>query len=281
MPSVTGNGATLGYRCTGCSMGAGDSFYLDIRQERNFRSKALLSAGHFDHMICRILISRQSEMYRLSICFDPIAAFAFGHLVIQCHLGQRFPVTKYHAPSVQISRHISFIIFNKQSVMKNVYGTERIVTGKHIRRKSVLPYDNLPIRLFIEISLYAPSCTGLKIIHLLRSLDHHFPVSEGLITDHMCRILSPHNRTHTLSVYSLMYPYSGTRCCHRCSLIYGFKGFLCCSLISIIRLRMVAIYVQLSFIHSGYFPKGKATAIRQNSCFIHHFLLQSIGKISS
>ena len=31
MPSVTGNGATLGYRCTGCSMGAGDSFYLDIR----------------------------------------------------------------------------------------------------------------------------------------------------------------------------------------------------------------------------------------------------------
>ncbi len=187
MPPVAGQCPSLGHGRSGGRVGEGEPLYSDVGQEWLLGREALLPGGELDHMLRRISVPGKTEMDSLAVGLHPVRPLLPGHLVVQAHLFQGPSIAEHHPPSVQISGHVSLVVFQEQPVVENVHRAERIVAPEHIRIQPVLPDPHPGIHRLPGEAAAAPACALLKIEDLFRRFDDHFPVAEGLIADHLLR----------------------------------------------------------------------------------------------
>ena len=268
MSSVAGNRSSLRYRSSCRRMGAGQALHFYIRKKGFGRREALLPACQFDQMFRRVPVILQPEMNGLPVGLYPVGAGDLCHLIIQSHLNERFSIAEYHSPSVQISGHIRFFIFNKKPVMKDIHSTEGIVSDKFVLqisfRKTDFPDLNFLRRFFCAFRRKQnPALASAKYIRDFRSLDDHLSISIGFIAYHFLRPVSAEGRTHALPIHAAMNLHTASRPCHICRRLNSLKRVLCAAVIFIGSGRGHGIYMVFPPVCLLPFPEHKSLSVRQ------------------
>ena len=176
-------------------------------------------------MVLRIRISGQPEMDLHAVCLHPVRAVPFAHLVVQSDLPKRYSVTEYASSPLKERRHISLVIFEKETVMQDVHHPKRVITTKQIRIEIILIDMHLPrLCALARVGRKSPSRALLEVCHLFRRADLYLSVPVCFITDHMTGVRPAALRMHPFPIHAGMNPDSVTGFCQISCLLNPREG---------------------------------------------------------